>query len=82
MDGGQIDGTEIQCEVTLPYRAAGGGPPGGARGASPPRRSPIRGGRRSPLRGPPGGNRPRGSGANMEPIGRRSRSPRRRRSPS
>jgi RNA-binding protein with serine-rich domain 1 len=72
MDGGQIDGMEIQCELTLPYRDSRGGG-----GRSPPRyRSPPRR-RASP---------PRSSGANRIPIGgaggggrfrSRSRSPRR-----
>lgn len=70
MDGGQIDGLEIQCEMTLPLREARGG-----RGPSP-----NRGGYRSPPRRR--ASPPRSSGANRIPLGTgrnrsRSRSPRR-----
>lgn len=71
MDGGQIDGLEIQCEMTLPFREGRGG-----RGSPP-----VRGGYRSPPRRRPSPP-PRSSGANRIPIGggggrqrSRSRSP-------
>lgn len=82
MDGGQIDGQEITCELThQPRTAISNG--GGRRVLSPPR---YRGGSPRRYRSPPRGGR--GTGANMAPLGpsrfnrSRSRSPRRRRSRS
>lgn len=84
MHGGQIDGLEIQCELTLPFKSNSGGGGGDRRHspvrdrrdrdrASPPSRRPQR--QRSP---PPA----RITGANTIPLGNgrrhsRSRSPRR-----
>lgn len=81
MDGGQIDGQEVTCELThQPRLSTLNG--SGRRGASPPR---YRGGSPRRYRSPPRG---RGTGGNVAPLGpsrfnrSRSRSPRRRRSRS
>uniref|UniRef100_A0A914HN37 RRM domain-containing protein n=1 Tax=Globodera rostochiensis TaxID=31243 RepID=A0A914HN37_GLORO len=87
MDGGQIDGLEIQCEMTLPFKGTSGG-----RGHSPTAvqsslgvgikrersRSPVRrfGGRASPPRRPRRSRSPppvRASGANQIPLGNNGR---------
>ncbi|VDN60245.1 unnamed protein product [Dracunculus medinensis] len=81
MDGGQIDGQEVTCELTHPPRTTVNS--GGRRPISPLR---YRGGSPRRYRSPP--FRGRGTGANIAPLGpsrfnrSRSRSPRRRRSRS
>jgi len=65
MDGGQIDGLEIKCEMTLPYKASSGRD----RSRTPPRRER----RESPpnYRSRDRRNDPRGTGSNSIPLGRR-----------
>lgn len=72
MDGGQIDGLEIQCEMTLPYRR--GNSPGGIAVKRERSRSPRRSGGRiaSPPRRIRRSRSPaplRGTGANTIPLG-------------
>ncbi|VDO31776.1 unnamed protein product [Brugia timori] len=80
MDGGQIDGQEVTCELTHPPRSTLNG--SGRRPLSPLR---FRGLSPRRYRSPP---RAHGTGGNMVPLGpsrfnrSRSRSPRRRRSRS
>lgn len=73
MDGGQLDGLELQCEMTLPFRQGrAGSPPGSTVGGIKRNRS------RSPRRssGAGGGGGPRGGPPSSPPRRmRRSRSP-------
>uniref|UniRef100_A0A915MHS2 RRM domain-containing protein n=2 Tax=Meloidogyne TaxID=189290 RepID=A0A915MHS2_MELJA len=70
MDGGQIDGLEIQCELTLPYRPGRGSSPLGSFGAN------FGGTKRDRSRSPR-----RMGGANRSGVSPPSRRPRRSRSP-